>query len=114
MTEDVHPLLAEGVKGKQPGDPVFTWKNGRPVKDFRGGWSTLCKSANITVLLHDFRRTAVRNLIRAGVFRAFARKISGHETDSIFSRYNITEESDLADAARKLEISRRLAAESAG
>ena len=65
------------------------------------------------MLLHDFRRTAVRNLIRAGVSRDVARKISGHETDSIFSRYNITEESDLADAARKLEISRKLAAESA-
>lgn len=113
MTDDVYPLLAECVKGKKPDDLVFTWKNGRPVKDFRGTWSALCDSANISVLLHDFRRTAVRNLIRAGVSRDVARRISGHETDSIFSRYNITEESDLADAARKLEISRRLAAESA-
>ena len=107
MTADVHSLLTECLKGKQPRDPVFTWKNGRPVKDFRGAWSTLCDSANISVLLHDFRRTAVRNLIRAGVGRDVARKISGHETDSIFSRYNITVESDLADAAGKLEISRR-------
>lgn len=113
MTSDVHPLLAECVKGKQSGDPVFTWKNGRPVKDFRGAWSALCESANISVLLHDFRRTAVRNLIRAGVDRDVARRISGHETDSIFSRYNITVESDLADAARKLGMSRKLAAESA-
>ena len=37
-----------------------------------------------------------------------ARKISGHETDSIFSRYNITDESDLADAARKLESAAKL------
>jgi integrase len=113
MTADVHALLAECVKGKKPSDPVFTWKNGRPVKDFRGSWSALCESAKIKVLLHDFRRTAVRNLIRAGVNRDVARKISGHETDAIFSRYNITDESDLADAARKLENSRRLAAASA-
>jgi len=77
------------------------------VKDFRDAWSTLCHSASINVQLHAFRRTAVRNLIRAGVPRDVAPRISGHETDSIFSRYNITEESDLADAARKSEISRR-------
>src|SRR5262249_55822557 len=73
----------------------------------------MCNSAKVEVLLHDFRRTAVRNLIRAGVSRDVARKISGHETDSIFSRYNTTDENDLADAAQKLEISRKLATENA-
>jgi integrase len=63
----------------------------------------MCKAAKVSVLLHDFRRTAVRNLIRAGVSRDVATKISGHETDSIFSRYNITNEDDLADAAAKLQ-----------
>jgi Phage integrase family len=109
MTEDVYPLTVECVKDKKPSDSVFTWKDGSPVKDFRGAWSKMCESAKVEVLLHDFRRTAVRNLIRAGVSRDVARKISGHETDSIFSRYNITDENDLADAARKLEISRKLA-----
>ena len=42
------------------------------------------------------------------IARDVARKISGHETESIFSRYNITDESDLADAARKLEIAAEL------
>jgi Phage integrase family len=109
MTEDVYSLIAECMKDKKPRDPVFTWKDGSPVKDFRGAWSKMCESAKVDVLLHDFRRTAVRNLIRAGVSRDVARKISGHETESIFSRYNITDENDLADAARKLEISRKLA-----
>ena len=47
-------------------------------------------------------------MIRAGVSRDVARKITGHATDSIFSRYNITDENDLADAARKLEIAAKL------
>ncbi len=105
MTQDVHPLLAECAKGKQPGAAVFTWHDGRAV------WSTMCEAAGVNVRLHDFRRSAVRNLIGAGVSRDVPRKISGHETDPIFSRYNITDEYDLADAARKLENSRKLAAQ---
>ena len=112
MTSDVIPLLTECVQGKKPGDAVFTWGNGRPVKDFRSAWISVCESAGVEVLLHDFRRTAVRNLIRAGVSRDVARKISGHETESIFSRYNITEVEDLTDAARKLDSSKLAAAES--
>jgi len=110
MTADVLPLITECVNGKSPSDAVFTWGSGRPVKDFRQAWATMCGAAGVEILLHDFRRTAVRNLIRAGVSRDVARKISGHETDSVFSRYNITDESDLTDAARKLESS-KLAAE---
>jgi integrase len=108
MTAEVLPLITACVQGKQPSDAVFTWENGDPVKDFRRAWESMCDAAGVQILLHDFRRTAVRNLIHAGVGRDVARRISGHETDSIFSRYNITDESDLADAARKLEIAAEL------
>jgi len=55
------------------------------------------------LLLHDFRRSAVRNMIRRGVPQKTAREISGHKTDAVFSRYNIVSEADIRDAARKIE-----------
>jgi hypothetical protein len=75
----------------------------------------MCKAAKVSILLHDFRRSAVRNMTRAGVSRDVAKKISGHQTDSVFSRYNITDENDLADAAAMIqarrEISRKMVAD---
>jgi integrase len=107
MTKEVHALLLECAKGKTPADFAFTWADGRRVKDFRRSWSHLVRAAGLPdLLLHDFRRTAARNLIRAGVNRDVARRITGHKTDSIFSRYNIVSEEDLLDAARKLEKAR--------
>ena len=55
------------------------------------------------LLLHDFRRSAVRNMIRAGLPQKTAREISGHKIDSVFNRFNVVGEADIRDAARKLE-----------
>jgi len=79
---------------------------GLPRRDFRKAWATACKAAGVPgALKHDMRRSAARNLVRAGVSEAVAMKITGHLTRSVFDRYNIVSAGDLQDAARKLEAS---------
>jgi integrase len=124
MTNEVYELLRGCVTGKKASDFVFTREDGTPVRDFRGAWWRLCEDAGLGsfvryrdskgkqqqrwegLLFHDLRRSAVRNMVRDGVHESTAMKISGHKTPAIFQRYNIVSESDLADAARKMEHGR--------
>ena len=99
----------------------------KPIKDYYGAWRRACLNAGLGQLIeakdgkrarikaerimHDFRRTAVRNLVRAGVTEKVAMTMTGHKTRSVFDRYDIVSPGDVERAAGLLDA--RLIAERA-
>jgi hypothetical protein len=53
-------------------------------------------------MLHDFRRSACRNLTKAGIDRRTAMNITGHKAEYIFERYNIKTTEDVREAPLKV------------
>lgn len=79
-------------------------RGNKPIHSFKGDWEQACKKAGVPGLLfHDLRRTAVRNMIRAGVPEKVAMQISGHKTPSMLWRYNITDTRDVKEAGKRTE-----------
>jgi integrase len=85
----------------KPGD---NWWYAFPATNLRKLWPKATKAAVCEGLLfHDLRRSAVRNMMKAGVQQAVVMRVSGHTTDHIFQRYNIVAEDQLHEAMEKVE-----------
>jgi integrase len=82
---------------------VFCHSDGSPIKSFRDAWRNACTRAAVPGrLVHDFRRTAVRNLERASVARSAAMSMTRHKTETVYRRYAIVDSAMLMEAAAKL------------
>ena len=126
LDDELKPLfreLWEKRKSHQsPTNFVFNNKTGTgPIVNIKKAWNRACRKAKLGYgykvgleyvakwqdqlpagpIFHDFRRSAVRNMIRSGIPERVAMMISGHKTRSVFDRYNIVSDTDLKQAARK-------------
>lgn len=120
------PELLENLRRENPtadgNEFVFLTPQGRPIGSFIKAWRNACVKTAIKTtiygeeiishfdkdgtyhgfIFHDLRRSAVRNLIQAGVDPTTAKAISGHKTDEVFQRYDIKVEEDLQNAGEKV------------
>ena len=117
LTPELRQLVAEQLArvdalGRETGaiiPHVFPHLDGAKrsarIREFRKAWRKACRAAGLPgLLVHDLRRSAVRNLERAGVPRSTAMKMTGHKTESVYRRYAIVSAADLQDAARRLSV----------
>jgi len=102
MEPELLRAMKELHRKRSFGCPFVFHVDGEPIKDFRKAWDTACDKASIPgMLFHDLRRTAVRNMVRAGIPERIAMSVSGHKTRAVFDRYDIVSPDDLIKAAAK-------------
>jgi hypothetical protein len=85
--------------------PQVFHRDGKPIANFRRAWEAACAAAGCPgQLIHDMRRSAVRNFERAGIPRSAAMAAVGHKTESIYRRYAIVDEATLREMGARLDV----------
>jgi integrase len=95
LVGELREIIENRLKERRPDCPYVFHRDGKPIKSFRRAFKAACKDAGLTGLVpHDMRRSAIRNMRKAGIGESDGMKISGHRTNSIYKRYDIVDEQD--------------------
>ena len=103
ISAPIHQVLTRRRAQRRPEVPRVFHRDGVTVRGWRRAWPRACRLAGVAGrVLHDCRRTAARNLVRAGVPERVAMVLTGHTTRAVFDRYCIVNEADLRAAGNQL------------
>lgn len=122
LSGELLEVLERAAAARRLDCPRVFHADGQPIGAFRKTWARACVTAGLGAMVpsgrfkpggepelkykgltpHDLRRSAVRNMVRAGIPERVCMALSGHKTRAVFDRYNIVSEADLKAAAEKL------------
>jgi integrase len=104
MVGEIANIIARRQAERVDACPYIFHREGKRIANYYKAWRTACKNAGLPgKILHDNRRTAARNMDRAGVPRQTAKQIIGHKTDAMYNRYRIVNEQDIREGMMQAE-----------
>ena len=97
-------IMERRLERRVVGCPFVFHRRGKPIRDFRGTWRSACREAGVVGKIpYDLRKTAARNMVRAGVPEGVVMAIMGWKTRAMMDRYNITSDADKLEAQIRVE-----------
>src|SRR5262249_46334817 len=84
---ELRDIIARRLAKRLPNCPYVFHRNGKPIRQFYKAFGNAFRKIGLMLTPHDLRRSAIRNLVKAGVGESEAMSISGHRTNSTFKRY---------------------------